>query len=57
MIVSPVVAATKAVGLHPIQEYIWRRQATITVEVICSPIYELCIEAERRPGTRRVVRW
>ena len=46
-----MVAALEAAGLQLIMEYIRRRQATIAEKVACSPIYELCIKAERRPGT------
>ena len=54
-----VVAAMvmEAAVLHPIMEYIRRRQATIAEKVACRPIYELCIEAERRPGVRRRMIW
>ena len=44
-------------GLHPIMEYIRRQQATIAEKVTCRPIYELCVEAERRLGTSRRMRW
>ena len=53
----PVVAAMDAEGLHPIREYIRRRQVTISEMVACFPIYELCVEAERIPGMIRMVRW
>ena len=53
----PMVAAIEAAGLYPIQEYIWRRRAIIAEQVPCHPTYELCIEEERRPGSRRVMRW
>ena len=53
----PVVVALEAAGLHPIMEYIRRQQATIAEKVACRPIYELCVEAERRPGTSRRMRW
>ena len=46
-----MVAALEATGLHLIMEYIRRRQVTIAENVACRPIYELCIEIERRPGT------
>ena len=52
-----MAAAPEASGLHPIQEYIWRRQATIAEQVACLPIYELCTEAERMPGTSRMEIW
>ena len=34
-----------------------RRQDTIEKRVACHPIYGLCMEAERIPGTSRLVRW
>ena len=52
----PVVASMEAAGLHPIREYIQRRQSTISEKVACHPIYELCAEAERTTGTIRMVR-
>ena len=52
-----VVAALEAAGLYPIQEYIRRRQANIAEQVACRPIYELCIETDRRPGTSLLMRW
>ena len=53
----PVVAEMYAAGLHTIGEYIRRRQATIVEKVACCLIYELCVEAERTPGTTRMVIW
>ena len=53
---SLVVVALEATGLHPIKECIRRRQATKEEQVACHPIYELCIKAERRPGTSRMMR-
>ena len=53
----PVVAAIKAVGLYPMKEYIRRQQADIAAQVVCRPIYELCIEAEGRPGTSQMMIW
>ena len=44
-------------GLHPIRVYIKRRQATIAERVVCRPIYVMCTEADRIPGTIRMVRW
>ena len=41
----------EATGLHPIWVYIRRRQVTISERLACRPIYELCTEAERMPGT------
>ena len=53
----PVVAELESAGLHPIMEYIRKWQATISEKVTCCPIYELCVEAERRLGTSRRMRW
>ena len=47
----------EAAGIHPIKEYIRRQQAKIAEKVDCQHIYGLCAEAERIPGTIRVVRW
>ena len=52
-----VVEAMEATGLHPIGEYIRRRQATIAERVYCRPIYEIYTEAERISGTSQMVRW
>ena len=51
-----VVEAMEAAGIHPIGAYIRRRHATISERVACRHIYELCTEAERIPGTSRMVR-
>ena len=53
----PVVEEMETAGIHPFGVYIRRRQATIAERVTCRPIYELCTEAERMPGTIRLVRW
>ena len=53
----PVVVAIEASGLHTIQEYILRRQATIVAHVVCWPIYELCTKSEQRLGTIQMMRW
>ena len=53
----PVVAELEAAGLNPIMEYIRRRKENIVEKVSCQTIYELCVEAERSPGTRRRMRW
>ena len=45
-----------AAGIHPIRVFIKRRQTIIVERVSCRPIYELCTEAERMPGTIRMVR-
>ena len=51
-----VVVAIEAALLHPIQEYIHRQQVNIAEQVAFRPIYELCIEAERRPGMIQMIR-
>ena len=53
----PVVEALEAAGLQPIMEYIRMRQATIAENVACGTIYEHCVEAERRLGMGRRMRW
>ena len=50
-----VVEEMDAAGLHPIGVYIRRRHVTISERVACLPIYELCTEAERMPGTSWMV--
>ena len=52
-----VEEATESTGLHPIGVYIKRRQTTIEERMACRTFYELCTEAERMPGTSRMVRW
>ena len=52
-----VVAALEAAGSYHMHEYIWRSQKIIVAQVACCPIYELCTEADRRPGTSRMMRW
>ena len=46
-----------AAGSHSIGEYIRRCQATIVENVAGRPVYEICVEAERIPGTILMVRW
>ena len=46
-----------ATGVHPIGVYIKRRNTTISERAACCPIYALCTEAERMPGTNRMARW
>ena len=53
----PVVAALEAADLHPIHEYIQIRQNTISENVACHLIYEICNKADRRPGTSQMMRW
>ena len=50
----PLLAKLESVGLHPIQDYIWRQKATITAQVACLPIYELCTESDKRMGTNYI---
>ena len=52
-----VVTAMETARLHPIREYIRRRQANIAKKVVCRLIYEMYAVAERIPRTSRVVRW
>ena len=49
--------AMEAAGFHPIGVYIKRRNTTIADRVAYCPVYALCMEAERIPGTSRLVRW
>ena len=42
-------------GTHPIGVYIKRQYTTIAERVAFRPIYELCMEVERVPGTSRLV--
>ena len=44
-------------GLHPIGVYIKRRQMTIAERMACRTVYVFCAEAERIPGTLRMMRW
>ena len=56
--IPPVVVALEAAVLNSIMDYIRRRQASIAEEVACCPVYNLCVEAERRPGTiHRMIWW
>ena len=52
-----VVVALEDTGLNPTMEYIRRWKATIEEKVACRPIYELCVEAEWRPGTSWMMIW
>ena len=52
-----VVEAMEDAGLQPIGMYIKRRHTTIAERVACLPVYEIYTEAERIPGTSRIVRW
>ena len=50
-----VVAVMDAAVLHPIREYIRRRQATIAEKVAFRTIYELCVKGKRVPRMIRMV--
>ena len=52
-----VEEAMDSAGIHPIMVYIKRRPTTIAERVDCRPVYALCMEAERKPGTIRMVHW
>ena len=52
-----VVEAMDTTGIHLIGVNIRRRQATIAENVAFHPIYDLCTEVERIPGTSRLVQW
>ena len=47
----------EAVGIHPIGVFIRSQQANIADIVVYFPIYELCTEAERIPGTIQMLQW
>ena len=49
--------AMESTGLHPIGVYIKSRQKTIAVRLAFRPVYALCTEAERIPGTSWLVQW
>ena len=47
----------EAVGLGPMKEYFWRRQACIAEYISNIPIYELCTGAERILELSRLLWW
>ena len=47
----PVADSLEIVGIYPIEEYIQRQQATITVHITSRTIYELYTGAEKIPGS------
>ena len=53
----PVADEIYEAGIWEIKEYIHIWKATITVQVACNPIYELCTEVERMPGYSWMMRW
>ena len=54
----PLVAdSMEPAGIWPIKEYIQRRKSTITAQVACQKIYEICNGAELMPVSSRLMRW
>lgn len=49
--VPPIAEALEASGLHPIEEYITRRRETLKAQVVGRPIYQICMQTQRMPGT------
>ena len=47
----------EATRLHPIRVYIKRHKTTIAERVEFYPFYAMCMEAERMPGTSRLLLW
>ena len=54
---SSVVEALEAAGMWFMKEHIWRRQSNIAEYITKWPISELCMGAERMPGSSRFMRW
>ena len=52
-----VAAAMEAAGIHPIREYIRKRQTDIAEKVACRPIYKLFADGEWMTGMIQMVRW
>ena len=53
----PLVSdAPEAAGIFSIKEYIQIRRATISAQVVCRTICELCTVVERIPGYSRLMR-
>ena len=44
-------------GFQEVDTYISRRQNTVTQFIVTRPIMDLCLVAERRPGSRVTKRW
>ena len=44
-------------GLYPIEDYIQQRQATIVAHLEWRPICEMCMGADKIPGSSRQMRW
>ena len=52
-----MVEKTSASGLEDMETYFLRRKNTIAQYITTSPILELCLEVERKPGVRVVKIW
>ena len=53
----PLKDALEEAALHPMREYVRRRQATILQEIATRPIYQLCLAADDRPQSNPKLRW
>ena len=53
----PIEDALEAAGLYPVQTYVGRRQATLVDSIATRPIYTLCTNSTRRPGSASRLRW
>ena len=53
----PLQDALEEAALHPMREYVRRRQATILQEIATRPIYQLCLEADEWPQSNPKLRW
>ena len=49
--------ATEEVGLKKLETYVSLLQNTFTQFIMTSPIMNLCLAAEKRPGSRVAKRW
>ena len=55
---GPTVSETlDTYGLWPIKEYIKRIKETLSSQVVCRPIYELCTGEYRMAGISKFMRW
>ena len=50
-----VDAEMEAIGIWPMRECMWRRQATITEYILGRPVYNLCTGADSMEGSSRVL--
>ena len=53
----PVATAMKVTGLWMVGECVRRRQATIAEYIAGRPIFEICMQSERREGSSRFLCW